>query len=245
MLYRLSSRNPEAGWTLVKETVACMDLSPGTLRILGSNGTVVVLQNPEILLGPEGRFWSPEAALDPEIAFRTQRLSEDPEVDGEPGDPEVVVGPGGYKEPGGLPFPGPEEIFSGPGDCMGTRKFLITQGTIVVSSCTNKQDREAKSIVPASNAILKFAIKNTKDVDHPYNDALVLKLKLSDYKVTKELVDTGSSVNVIYNDAIDRMGLPDICIKTANEPLTAFNCSITDAVGIVRLLTYVVELLRL
>ncbi|KAF3527451.1 hypothetical protein DY000_02040227 [Brassica cretica] len=110
MLYRLSSRNPEAGWTLVKETVACMDLSPGTLRILGSNGTVVVLQNPEILLGPEGRFWSPEAALDPEIAFRTQRLSEDPEVDGEPGDPEVVVGPGGYKEPGGLPFPGETTI---------------------------------------------------------------------------------------------------------------------------------------
>ncbi|KAH0917432.1 LOW QUALITY PROTEIN: hypothetical protein HID58_025092, partial [Brassica napus] len=32
-LYRLSSRNPEAGWTLVKEPVACMDLSPGTLRI--------------------------------------------------------------------------------------------------------------------------------------------------------------------------------------------------------------------
>ncbi|KAH0853117.1 LOW QUALITY PROTEIN: hypothetical protein HID58_093446, partial [Brassica napus] len=32
-LYRLSSRNPEAGWTLVKEPVAFMDLSPGTLRI--------------------------------------------------------------------------------------------------------------------------------------------------------------------------------------------------------------------
>ncbi|KAH0910777.1 LOW QUALITY PROTEIN: hypothetical protein HID58_034098 [Brassica napus] len=30
-LYGLSSRNPEAGWTLVKELVACMDLSPGTL----------------------------------------------------------------------------------------------------------------------------------------------------------------------------------------------------------------------
>ena len=98
-------------------------------------------------------------------------------------------------------------------------------------------------VIPNSNAILKFAKKNTKDVDHPYNDALVLKVKLSDYKVTKELVDTGSSVNVIYNDAIDRMGLPDICIKKANEPLTAFNCSITDAVGIVRLPTYVVELL--
>ncbi|KAF2551890.1 hypothetical protein F2Q68_00034427 [Brassica cretica] len=95
-LYGLSSRNPEAGWTLVKEPVACMDLSPGTLRsllgirrfngrILGSYGTVVLLQNPEMLLGPEGRFWSPEAALDPKIAFRTRRLSEDAEVDGEPG----------------------------------------------------------------------------------------------------------------------------------------------------------------
>ncbi|WZY86808.1 hypothetical protein YC2023_033192 [Brassica napus] len=53
-------------------------------RILGSNGTLVLLQNLEMLLGPEGRFWSPDAALDPEIAFRTRRLSEDPEVDGEP-----------------------------------------------------------------------------------------------------------------------------------------------------------------
>ncbi|KAH0928976.1 LOW QUALITY PROTEIN: hypothetical protein HID58_014703 [Brassica napus] len=32
-LYGLSSKNPEAEWTLVKEPVACMDLSPGTLRI--------------------------------------------------------------------------------------------------------------------------------------------------------------------------------------------------------------------
>ncbi|WZZ61290.1 hypothetical protein YC2023_061397 [Brassica napus] len=56
-------------------------------RILGSNGTVVLLHNPEMLLGPEGRFWSPEAASDPEIAFRTRRSIGNPEV---PLDPEVV-----------------------------------------------------------------------------------------------------------------------------------------------------------
>ncbi|KAF3563044.1 hypothetical protein DY000_02017320 [Brassica cretica] len=61
-------------------------------RILGSNGTLVLLQNPEMLLGPEGRFWSPEAALDPEIAFRTRRLSEDPEVNGEPGGTRRSIG---------------------------------------------------------------------------------------------------------------------------------------------------------
>ncbi|KAF2561751.1 hypothetical protein F2Q70_00017411 [Brassica cretica] len=52
--------------------------------ILGSNGTVVLLQNPEMLLGSEGRFWSPEAALDLEVTFRTRRLSKDPEVPSDP-----------------------------------------------------------------------------------------------------------------------------------------------------------------
>ncbi|WZY86811.1 hypothetical protein YC2023_033195 [Brassica napus] len=74
-------------------------------RILGSNETLVLLPNPEMLLGPEGHFWSLEVALGPEIAFRTWSLSEDPEVDGGtrrsfgnpevPSDLEVVVGPEG------------------------------------------------------------------------------------------------------------------------------------------------------
>ena len=45
---------------------------------------VILLQNPEILLGPEGHFWCPEAALDPEVPIRTRRLSKDPEVVWEP-----------------------------------------------------------------------------------------------------------------------------------------------------------------
>ncbi|KAF3569610.1 hypothetical protein DY000_02015099 [Brassica cretica] len=52
------------------------------------------------LFGAVSSFWTRRLLLDPEVAF----------------------GPGGYKEPGGLPFPGPEEICSGPGDCLGTRR---------------------------------------------------------------------------------------------------------------------------
>ncbi|KAF3487782.1 hypothetical protein F2Q69_00052729 [Brassica cretica] len=52
--------------------------------ILGSNGTVILLHNPKMLLGPEGHFWSREAALDPEVVFRTRRLSKDPEIVWEP-----------------------------------------------------------------------------------------------------------------------------------------------------------------
>ncbi|KAF3577354.1 hypothetical protein DY000_02033072 [Brassica cretica] len=104
-------QNPEDGWTVVKESVGCVDLqgdllvypfdskssSPGRLMliprwILGSNGTVKLLQNPEMLLGPEGHLWSPEAAPDPDVAFRTRRLSNDSKVVWEPGGPEGRLG---------------------------------------------------------------------------------------------------------------------------------------------------------
>ncbi|KAF3595631.1 hypothetical protein DY000_02021829 [Brassica cretica] len=72
--------------------------------ILGSNGTVVLFQNPEMLLGPEGHLWSPEAALDPEVTFRTRRLSKDPKRL-HARDPEVVWEPEGSSRPGGRSEP--------------------------------------------------------------------------------------------------------------------------------------------
>ncbi|KAF2534685.1 hypothetical protein F2Q70_00030025 [Brassica cretica] len=45
----------------------------------------------------------PQCRFDPGGCFLTQRSVGSPEV---PLDPEVVFRPGGYKEPGGLPFPG-------------------------------------------------------------------------------------------------------------------------------------------
>ncbi|KAF3543280.1 hypothetical protein DY000_02007108 [Brassica cretica] len=68
--------------------------------ILGSNETVVLFQNPEMLLGPEGRFWSPEAALDPEDpeVVLNLEVARDPEVVWEPGGSSR---PEGHFEPGG------------------------------------------------------------------------------------------------------------------------------------------------
>lgn len=41
---------------------------------------MILLQNPEMLLGPGGHLWNLEPALDLEVAFRTRRLSKDPKV---------------------------------------------------------------------------------------------------------------------------------------------------------------------
>ncbi|KAF2544024.1 hypothetical protein F2Q68_00032643 [Brassica cretica] len=86
--------------------------------------------NPEVPLDPEVVFRTLRSIGNPEVPLNPERLLLDPRSFGKPevpSDPEVVVGPEGYKEPGGLPFPGIEEICSGPGDCMGTRE--ATTGT--------------------------------------------------------------------------------------------------------------------
>ncbi|KAF2614310.1 hypothetical protein F2Q70_00011375 [Brassica cretica] len=83
--------------------------------ILGSNGTVVLLQNPKMLLGSEGPggCFEPEGCSGPGGRLGTQRFLLDPGVIL---NPEVSFGPGGRFEPGGC---------SRPGGRLGTRRFLL------------------------------------------------------------------------------------------------------------------------
>ncbi|WZZ65729.1 hypothetical protein YC2023_077099 [Brassica napus] len=78
-----------------------LHIPPSVDRILGSNGTVVLLQNPEVSSGPEGHFWSPEAALHPEITFwnpevETRRRHGDPKVLNNPGKATITLKGAGY-----------------------------------------------------------------------------------------------------------------------------------------------------
>ncbi|KAF3514257.1 hypothetical protein F2Q69_00005855 [Brassica cretica] len=89
--------------------------------ILGSNGTVVLLQNPEMLLGSEGPggCFEPEGCSGPGGRLGTQRFLLDPGVIL---NPEVSFGPGGRFEPRGC---------SGPGGRLGTRRFLLDPHVIL------------------------------------------------------------------------------------------------------------------
>ncbi|KAF8116602.1 hypothetical protein N665_0016s0032 [Sinapis alba] len=62
---------------------------------------------------------------------------------------------------------------------------------------------------------------------------------LANCKITRSLVDTGRSVNVIYKDTLDKIKLPDLQIKPSKQPLMGFNGSLQNVVGFVRLLNYV------
>ncbi|KAF2571616.1 hypothetical protein F2Q70_00004320 [Brassica cretica] len=171
----LSSWNPEAGWTFVQEPRGWMNYRPGTRRldglsswnpkagwtiflehggwILGSNGTVELLKNPETLLGPRGvvgirrsflklrgcprpgrRILEPaRKTLNPEVdnRFGIRRLSKDPEVVWEPGGPEGRFEPGGCSRPIGR-F-GPEGRFE-LGGCSGPGGRLRSFGNLEIPS---------------------------------------------------------------------------------------------------------------
>lgn len=62
---------------------------------------------------------------------------------------------------------------------------------------------------PEEDAILEFDEQKMANLVWPHNNALVIEIMLVDCKITRSLVDTGSSVNVIYKDIFDQMELAD------------------------------------
>ncbi|KAF3602965.1 hypothetical protein F2Q69_00034938 [Brassica cretica] len=99
----------------------------------GRLGTRRFLQNLRSYLGSGGRF-EPRGCSEPEGRLGTRRFLLDPEVIL---NPKVSFGPrgrfkpGGCSGPGGRFEPGGPEIFSGHEECLGTRRFLITWGTVL------------------------------------------------------------------------------------------------------------------
>ncbi|KAF2586529.1 hypothetical protein F2Q70_00036197 [Brassica cretica] len=97
-------------------------------------GTRRLSTDPEVVWEPGGRF-EPGGFSGPGGRLGTQRFLQDPEV---VLNPKVSFGPEGRFEPGGFSRPGGRfesegcsgpgglEMFSGPGDCMGTRRKSLT-----------------------------------------------------------------------------------------------------------------------
>ena len=50
-----------------------------------------------------------------------------------------------------------------------------------------------------------FTEKDVKGISYPHDDALVITLKVATSKVARTLVDTGSSVDIIFKSALDQL----------------------------------------
>ncbi|XP_024010213.1 uncharacterized protein LOC112085252 [Eutrema salsugineum] len=85
------------------------------------------------------------------------------------------------------------------------------------------QKWQVKNPKTAESDAITFTEADTEGVDMPHNDPLVVELRIADCKVSRILVDTGSSVDRIFKETLDKMELANHHLKSSVKPLTGFD----------------------
>ena len=57
---------------------------------------------------------------------------------------------------------------------------------------------------------------------HPYDDALVVSIRVGDYNIHRVLVNNGSSTNILYYPVFQQMGIDRGRLISTNAPLVGF-----------------------
>ncbi|XP_052291838.1 uncharacterized protein LOC127900684 [Citrus sinensis] len=70
---------------------------------------------------------------------------------------------------------------------------------------------------------------------YPHEDALVIKAMVAGTELRRILVDTGSSVNILFKSALDDMGIADLKLERINTSLKGFGGGRLTPMGIIEL----------
>ncbi|XP_013601334.1 uncharacterized protein LOC106360233 [Brassica napus] len=82
---------------------------------------------------------------------------------------------------------------------------------------------------------ITFSPNDTAGIHIPHNDPLLVVLGIGEYDVTKVLIDTGSSVDLIFRGTLQKMGIDLNDIKASSATLTGFNDSSETILGTIHL----------
>ena len=93
-------------------------------------------------------------------------------------------------------------------------------------------------VITADESI-SFTQDDLKGLDTPHNDPLVVELIIGDSRVTRVLIDTGSSVDLIFKDTLTAMSISDRQIKPISRPLAGFDGDFVMTIGTVKLPMFV------
>ncbi|XP_013662211.1 uncharacterized protein LOC106367066 [Brassica napus] len=88
---------------------------------------------------------------------------------------------------------------------------------------------------PTSHPPITFSPDDAEGVHAPHNDPLLVVLGIGEYDVTKILIDTGNSVNLIFLGTLQKMGVDLDDIKASSRTLIGFNGSSETILGTIRL----------
>ena len=96
-------------------------------------------------------------------------------------------------------------------------------------------DREFKRAKGMTMPLIGFSDEDKLGTLQPYNDALVVMLRIGGYDVKRVLVDQGSAVEVMYPDLYKGLKLKPENLTTYDSPLVSFEGKTVTPKGLIRL----------
>ena len=79
--------------------------------------------------------------------------------------------------------------------------------------------------------VISFSDNDLKDVQLPYNDSLVVTLRIGNFDVQRVLIDQGSFAEVMYQDLYLKLGLGEDKLSSFTSPIYGFSGEPTVPLG--------------
>ncbi|XP_010277466.1 PREDICTED: uncharacterized protein LOC104611892 [Nelumbo nucifera] len=121
----------------------------------------------------------------------------------------------------------------------------VIMGGSIIAGCTSSSRRNAVRELEQEDGephkclkteeLIYFTNDDTRGIQYPHDDTLVVKLLINDFKVKRILVDSGSSTNILFTKAFKRMEFSKADLQLANIPLVGFNGEVVRLIGKIRL----------
>ncbi|KAF8058991.1 hypothetical protein N665_1238s0003 [Sinapis alba] len=114
------------------------------------------------------------------------------------------------------------------------------------SSVTAIKEHQRKAVSahrwPAKRTVetpIAFSELDLSNIDQPHNDPLIVEIQIGTCEVSRVLIDTGSSVDLIFRQTLIKMMVDLKDIKPSSRALTGFNGSSTTLLGTICLNVFV------
>ncbi|XP_048628059.1 uncharacterized protein LOC125597349 [Brassica napus] len=91
---------------------------------------------------------------------------------------------------------------------------------------------------PENDPSITFSPDDAIGVHLPHNDPLLVEVGITKCDVAKVLIDTGSLVDLIFRDTLDKMGVDLRDMKPSSRSLTGFNGAFETMIGMIKLPVY-------
>ncbi|KAK3020185.1 hypothetical protein RJ639_047129 [Escallonia herrerae] len=93
-------------------------------------------------------------------------------------------------------------------------------------------DKKSKTVPVAA---ITFSNEDSKDIQTPHDNPLVITVRAGNFDVKRVLIDNGSSAEILFYDAFKKMNIPTDRLRKMDTPLYGFSNHPVTAEGIIAL----------